>query len=194
MLICLFCLFAELAFLGKAEAQITFKRIDTTMMVGKTGFKVSTRNKEIAGNIASVRPVGFESPANQTMNIPVRGRVSGVQVDDLNNDGVADLILFIYTDSAGSHGTVWALMSDGNKSILPCAMPDPALDGKINKGYKGGDQFSMMEGTVLQKFPIFKTGDTDSLPTGGNRVVLYNVGKSETGGYKFSMVRFYDTH
>jgi hypothetical protein len=191
----LICLFAGLAFFAKAEAQITFKKIDTTMMVGKTGFKFSSRNREIANNIASVRPIGFESPANQTMNIPVRGRVSGVLVDDLNSDGVADLIMFIYTDSSARHGTVWALMSsDGNKSIVPCAMPDPALDGKINKGYKGGDQFSMMEGTVLQKFPIFKTGDTDSLPTGGSRVVLYNVGRSETGGYKFSMLRFYDTH
>jgi hypothetical protein len=194
MLICLLCLLASLVFVGKAEAQITFGKIDTTMKLGKTGFKVNSRNKEIATNIASIRPIGFESPANETMNIPVRGRVSYVQVDDLNNDGVADLIMFIYTDSAARHGTVWVLMSDGNKSILPCAMPDPALDGKINKGYKGGDQFSMMEGTVLQKFPIFKTGDTDSLATGGNRVVLYNVLKSETGGYKFSMLRFYDTH
>jgi hypothetical protein len=190
----LICLFAGLAIFRKADAQISFGKIDTTMMVGKTGFKVSSRNREIASNMASIRPIGFESPANQSMNIPVRGRVSGVQVDDLNNDGVADLIMFIYTDSAARHGTVWALMSDGNKAIVPCAMPDPALDGKINKGYKGGDQFSMMEGTVLQKFPIFKTGDTDSLPTGGNRVVLYNVGKSGTGGYKFTMLRFYDTH
>ena len=190
----LICLFAGLALFRKADGQITFGKIDTTMMVGKTGFKFSSRNREIASNMASIRPIGFESPANQSMNIPVRGRVSYVQVDDLNNDGVADLIMFIYTDSAARHGTVWALMSDGNKSIVPCAMPDPAMDGKINKGYKGGDQFSMMEGTVLQKFPIFKTGDTDSLPTGGNRVVLYNVGKAETGGYKFSMVRFYDTH
>jgi hypothetical protein len=194
MFICLICLLASLVFFGKAEAQIIFNKIDTTMKLGKTGFKVSTRNKEIATNIASIRPIGFESPANETMNIPVRGRVSYVQVDDLNSDGVADLIMFIYTDSAARHGTVWALMSDGNKSIVPCAMPDPALDGKINQGYKGGDQFSMMEGTVLQKFPVYKTGDTDSLPTGGNRVVLYNVGKSETGGYKFTMLRFYDTH
>lgn len=194
MLIFLLCMLASLVFCEKGEAQIVFNRIDTTMKLGKTGFKVNTRNKEIATNIASIRPIGFESPANETMNIPVRGRVAYVQVDDLNNDGIADLIMFIYTDSAARHGTVWALMSDGNKAIVPCAMPDPALDGKINKGYKGGDQFSMMEGTVLQKFPIFKTGDTDSLPTGGNRVVLYTVGRSETGGYKFSMLRFYDTH
>jgi hypothetical protein len=190
----LICLFAGLVFFTKADAQIEFKRIDTTMMVGKTGFKFNSRNKEIANNIASVRPIGFESPANQTMNIPVRGRVSGVLVDDLNNDGVADLVMFIYNDSAAKHGTVLALMSEGNKSILPCTLQDPALDGKISSGYKGGDQFSMMEGTLLDKFPVFKAGDKDSLPTGGNRVVQYKVGRNESGGYKFSILRFYDTH
>src|SRR5580698_2801259 len=117
----LICLFAGLAFLRQADAQITFRKIDTTMMVGKTGFKFSSRNKEIANNIASVRPIGFESPANETMNIPVRGRVSGVLVDDLNNDGIADLVMFIYSDSAARHGFVLALMSEGNKSILPCS-------------------------------------------------------------------------
>ena len=185
---------AGLCFFEKANAQIVFNKIDTTMKVGKTGFRVNSRNKEISTNTASIRPIGFESPANESMNIPVRGRIANVQVDDLNSDGVADLVLFIYTDSAARHGTVWALMSDGNKSIVPCAMPDPALDGKINAGYKGGDQFSMMEGTVLQKFPIFKTGDKDSLPTGGYRVVQYRVGKAEAGGYKFSILRSYDTH
>jgi hypothetical protein len=190
----LFCLLAGLAFLGKAGAQITFRKIDTTMKVGSTGFKVSSRNKDIGTNVASIRPIGFESPANEAMNVPVRGRISYVQVDDLNNDGIADLILFIYNDSAAKHGTVLVLMSDGNKSILPCALPDPALEGKINTGYKGGDQFSMMEGTVLEKFPVFKAGDKDSLPTGGNRVVQYRVGRNESGGYKFSILRSYDTH
>jgi hypothetical protein len=195
MLLCLCCSLTGLAFFGKADAQITFGKIDTTMKLGKTGFKVNTRNKEIATNIASVRPIGFESPANETMNIPVRGRVSAVFVDDLNNDGIADLIMFIYNDSAARHGTVLALLSsDGNKSLLPCTLQDPAMDGKINNGYKGGDQFSMMEGTLLDKFPLYKAGDKDSIPTGGNRVVLYTVGRNEQGGYKFSMLRFYDTH
>jgi hypothetical protein len=179
--------------LAVADAQITFSKIDTTMKVGKTGFKVNSRNKEIGSNMASIRPIGYESPANETMNIPVRGRVSYVQVDDLNNDGVADLVMVIYTDSAAKHGTVLVLMSDGTKSILPCTLPDAALDGKINTGYKGSDQFSMMEGTLLQKFPVFKPGDKDTA-TGGNRVVQYNFARTEAGGYKFSILRYYDTH
>jgi hypothetical protein len=188
-------LLAGLCFFGKIHAQqVTFEKIDTTMKIGKYGYKVSCRNKDIKANQLSIRPLGFESPANEGMNMPVRGRVSAAMVDDLNSDGLADLILFIYTDSAASHGTVYVMVSQDSKTIMPAGLPDPALDGKINTGYKGHDSFSMLEGTILLRFPIFKSGDKDDAPTGGIRTVQYSISKGESGGYKFNIIRFYDTH
>jgi hypothetical protein len=188
-------LLAGLSLFGKIHAQeVTFEKIDTTMKIGKYGFKVSCRNKEIKSNMLSIRPIGYESPASESMNMPVRGRLSAAMVDDLNGDGLADLILFIYTDSAAIHGTVYAMISVDEKNLMPTGLSDPALDGKINTGYKGHDVFSMLEGTVLLKFPIFKTGDADNKPTGGTRTVQYNITKGESGSYKFNIIRFYDTH
>jgi hypothetical protein len=178
--------------LRAVRAQVEFEKIDTTMKVGKTGFRVSCRNKEIRENQMSIRPMGFESTANQPMSFPVRGRISRAMVDDLNGDGVADLILFIYTDSAAIHGTVLAFISDGTKTVVPAGLPDVALDGKLNGGYKGHDQFSMLEGTLLQRFPIYKPDDKEG-PTGGNRVVQYQLSKIESGGYKFAVLRSFDT-
>jgi len=186
-------LLAGLICLRAADAQVTFEKIDTTMKIGKTGFRLNCRNKEIAQNQLSIRPIGFESPANENLNFPVRGRVSKAMVDDLNQDGVADLILFIYSDSAAIHGTVLAFISEGNKSIVPAGLPDVALDGKLSPGYKGHDQFSMLEGTLLQRFPVFKPGDADA-PTGGNRTVQYQLNKVDGGGYKFAVLRSFDTH
>lgn len=188
----LILLLAGVFCLGAVRAQIAFGKIDTTMTVGKTGYRVNCRNKEIKENQMAIRPIGFESPANQNMNFPVRGRISKALVDDLNGDGVADLILFIYTDSAAIHGTVLAFISDGTKSIVPAGLPDLQLDGKLNSGYKGHDQFSMLEGTLLQKFPVYKPEDKD-VPTGGNRVVQYQLSKVENG-YKFAVMRSFDTH
>ncbi|HVS97500.1 MAG TPA: hypothetical protein VHE54_13495 [Puia sp.] len=184
---------AGLICLRAADAQVSFEKIDTTMKIAKTGYRLNCRNKDIAQNQLSIRPIGFESPANENMNFPVRGRIAKAMVDDLNQDGVADLILFIYSDSAAIHGTVLAFISDGTKSIVPAGLPDVALDGKLNTGYKGHDHFSMLEGTLLQRFPIFKPADKDT-PTGGSRVIQYQLSKVEGGGYKFAVLRSYDTH
>jgi hypothetical protein len=187
-------LLGSICFLGKANAQVSFQKIDTTMKIGKYGFHVTSRNKDVKSNQLSIRPIGYESPANQSMTYPLRGRVSAVQVDDLNNDGLADLILFIYSDSAAIHGTVMAIISDGDKSLLPCPLSDPAMDGKINSGYRGHDTFVLLEGTVLLRFPVYKTDDKDDNPTGGTRTVQYNVVKGESGAYKFNLLRAYDSH
>ncbi len=67
------------------------------------------------------------------------------------------------------------------------------LDGKVNTGYKGHDQFSRMGSYLQQKFPIYKAGDDKDKPTGGTRVLLYQLVRKEEGGFKFNRVRFYDT-
>ena len=175
-----------------AGAQVVLEKVDSTLKIGKVGYRVECRNKKYDKNELTVRPVGFESAARE-MNFYINGRVAKAQIDDLNSDGYPDLVLYIYSDSNAIYGTVYAFLSEANKSITPAVLPDVMLDGKVNIGYKGHDQFSLMEGYLLQKFPIYVTGDDKDKPTGGTRVLLYQLGKNETGGFKFNRVRTYDT-
>ncbi len=126
------------------------------------------------------------------MTFMERGRVSLAQIDDLNRDGFPDLILYIFSDSNALFGTVYAFISEANKSFTACVLPDAMLDGKINMGYKGHDQFSLMEGFLMQRFPIYKPGDEKDKPSGGTRVLLYQLAKVENG-FKFDRVRAYET-
>ena len=171
---------------------VIFPKIDSTLKIGKAGYRVDCRNKSVTQNPLSVKPVGFESGARD-VSFTLRGRVASAQVDDLNRDGYPDLILFIYSDSNATSGTVYGFISEANKEIVPCVLPDAAMNSKISTGYKGHDQFSLMEGTLLQRFPIYNKDDSKDKPTGGNRVVLYQLVKGEKGSNKFSMIRFYDT-
>ncbi len=179
-------------FLSKVDAQVIFNKVDTTMKIGKAGYKVSCRNRSIKENQLQIRPIGFDADVKE-MNFPIAGRLASTMVDDLNGDGWPDLMLFIYTDSSAQHGMAFALVSEGNKSVSPVRLGDAAMDGKINKGYKGGDEYSMMEGTLLLKFPIYKDGDAADKPTGGHRVVMYKLARSGEAGYKFDIIRTYET-
>lgn len=182
------CLFLSVT----VNAQVMFPRIDSTMKIGKAGYRVDCRNKSIASNQLTIKPVGFESGARD-ISFTIKGRVASAQIDDLNRDGYPDLLITIFVDSNATSGTAYAFVSDGNKEIVPCVLPDPAMNSKISSGYKGHDQFTLMEGTLLHKFPIFNPKDEKDKPTGGNRVVMYQLAKAENGGYKFSMIKSYDT-
>ncbi|MBS1664330.1 MAG: hypothetical protein JST68_25010 [Bacteroidetes bacterium] len=179
-------------FLVKAHAQITFNKVDTTMKIGKAGYRVDCRNKSTTQNPISIKPVGFESGARD-ISFTLKGRVSGVQIDDLNRDSYPDLIVYVYTDSSAIFGTVYCFISDGNKEIAACVLPDITIDPKVNKGYKGHDQLSLMEGTLLRRFPIYNTGDADDKPGGGTRTLMYQLAKGESGMYKFNLLRSFDT-
>ena len=188
-----FLLVLGLFVLGMVRAQTVINKVDTTVKMGKAGYKVNCKNKGLTENMLSIRPVGFESTAHE-MNFLLKGRVFQTQIDDLNGDGYPDLVLFIYTDTSATIGTVYAFLSDANKDITPCLLPDVMLNGKVNTGYKGHDKFSLLEGNLLQKFPIYKQGDSKDHPTGGTRVLLYQLVKNagENGGFKFDLIRYYD--
>ncbi len=193
----LILLLAGLLFVTAADAQMSFNKMDSTLKVGKVGYRVECKNKNSDVNQLTVRPIGFDGSARE-LNFPLRGRVLKAELDDLNSDGYPDLVLYIYTDSAAVFETVYAFLSQANKSVTGCVLPDAMMDGKINTGYKGHDQFILMEGYLLQKFPIYKPGDDKDKPTGGTRVVLYQLAKTDNGDngatYHFNLVRTYDTH
>jgi hypothetical protein len=169
-----------------------FRKIDTTLKIGKVGYHVKCFNKSAEKNELSVKPEGFDNSARE-MDFFIKGRLAKVEIDDLNNDGYPDLVVYLYTGDEGVIGMVYAFMSVENKSISPAVLPDVMLDGKIKEGYKGHDQFSLLEGMLMQKFPIYKSGDDKDKPTGGTRVIQYQITGSGDTGYRFKMVRFYET-
>ncbi len=169
-----------------------FRKIDTSLKIGKVGYHIRCFNKTLDKNELAVKPEGFDNTA-RPLDFFVKGRIAKVEIDDLNNDGYPDLIVYLYTGDEGVIGMVYAFMSVENKSITATALPDVQLDGKIKEGYKGHDQFSLLEGMLMQKFPIYKPGDDKDKPTGGTRVIQYQITGSGDAGYKFKMVRFYET-
>jgi hypothetical protein len=189
----LITLFAGLLFFGSVSAQVPLAKFDSTLKIGKTGYRVDCKNKKYDENQLTVRPIGFDGGAREVSFI-IRGRVAKAEIDDLNSDGYPDLVVYIYNDSNAVFGSVFAFISEANKSISPLVLPDPMMDGKINEGYKGHDQFSLMQGYLMEKFPIYKAGDDKDKPTGGTRVLLYQLAKKDGGGYKFDQVRHYDSH
>ena len=171
------------------------RKIDTTLMIGKAGYKVSCNNKMPDKNSVMLKPIGFEAGARD-INFYVKGKIMRAEIEDFNNDGFPDIVIFatggeVVTDYVNVVN-VYAIASAENKSFTPIYFPDILDDPKLRIGYKGHDEFSLMEGTLLRKFPVYNVGDSTNNPTGGKRIVQYKCFPVEGGGaYKFKVLTTY---
>jgi hypothetical protein len=89
---------------------------------------------------------------------------------------------------------VVGISSDANTSVKPILFPDIIDDPKLRDGYKGYDQFMLMEGQLIRRFPLYTTDSTTQVitPTGKMRQVMYTIRPGERGSLKFFVQRSYD--
>lgn len=168
------------------------RRFDTTMKLGKAGYKVFTLNKSPETNSLTISPVGFDKEAREA-NLQIKGRVIRAEVDDLNNDGFPELVIYVLNPGKQEKSSVFGVSSEKNQALVPIYFPDVYDDQKIRVGYNGHDQYSLMEGTLIRRFPLYNTTDTANItPTGMIRQVQYRVIPGERGELKFKVVRTYD--
>lgn len=113
------------------------------------------------------RPIG---PIRQE----ILGSVSGVEVADLDANGLPELYVFVTSAGSGSYGSlVGYAVNRGSTSITPINLPE--LSGKAAQGYQGHDSFAMVERTLARRFPIYRPGDTNAKPSGGIRQISYQL-------------------
>lgn len=185
----LVCSFGMIGFLN---AQGSFRRIDTTMKVGKVGYRLTCSNKNPEKNTASISPVGFDKNVRE-FSFEIKGRVSRAEVDDVNRDGYPDLVFYIYTNDSIPRGSVVAISSEKNESVAPIFLPDIYDDPKLRVGYKGNDEYFLMEGMLIRRFPVYPAEGTPAVTTGGTlmRQIQYIVVPGERGS-KFKPARSYE--
>lgn len=150
----------------------------------KTAFKKTVSYKTIrfeitkSGDTLTIQPSGFESDNTKVIKT-IEGTVSNIEVDDINTDGSPELMIYITSSGSGSYGTAIGFSGNNNKSMSEITIPRMVDNPKANKGYMGHDEFALVEGTLVQRFPIYKEGDTNSKPTGGMRQIQYKLKNGE---------------
>ena len=150
----------------------------------KTALKKTVSYKSISfditksGDTLTIQPSGFESD-NTKVSKTIDGTVTNVEVDDVNADGSPELMIYITSAASGSYGTAIGFSGNNNKSMSEITIPRIVDNPKTNKGYMGHDEFALVEGTLVQRFPIYKEGDTNSKPTGGTRQIQYKLKNGE---------------
>lgn len=185
--------FFSIALLLVTNAVIAQKlRFDTTVKIGKVGYRLVSQNKNLQKNQLSISLIGFDTNGNSDIDWPIKGRVVGSEIDDLNRDGYPDVLVYIRTDEVKHNIQVMALASEENKRLAPIILPDIMEDAKLRQGYDGRDTFRLMNGLLLRKFPITIKEENSSRVFTTVRHIYYTVVKGEGRGWLFKVMRNYD--
>ena len=160
------------------QNQIDKTKFSKVLNLQDVGFNVSSIEKD-GINTLTVFTFGLkEREYNETFKIDGE-EVIDAEVEDLNSDGSPELFVYTQSVGSGSYGNVYAFSVNNKKSMSEVYFQPTAENSKINKGYMGHDEFSLVENTLGQRFPIYKEGDTNAEPTGGTRQVSYKLVEGE---------------
>jgi hypothetical protein len=117
-----------------------------------------------------VEPSGL-SVDNAVQERPITGRVESAVVADLNRDGSPELYVMVRGDSPRSEGSLVAFSANRRKSLSDIAVPALEDTPGAATGYRGHDRFSVAQGVVVRRFPVYRDGAPDDRPRGHRRIV-----------------------
>ncbi len=150
---------------------------DRTLKLQGISFRVQAANEGSLGQVR-ITPTGLVLD-NTPVVREVDGHVVGAEVADLNTDGSPEIYVYVQSVGSGSAGSLVAVSANARKSLSDIALPALEAQPGATRGYQGHDDFAVVEGTLVRRFPIYREGDANAAPTGGVRQLQYKLVKGE---------------
>jgi hypothetical protein len=152
---------------------------DQTFVFQGVSFRVSSPNN------SSLSPVRIEAigPAleQSILEFEADGVIVGAEVADLDANGSPELYIYTASAGSGSYGGLIAIAVNSGKSLSDVYLPPLTGEDVATFGYMGHDQFAVVENTLVRRFPVYESGDTNANPTGGTVQLQYKLEAGEAG-------------
>jgi hypothetical protein len=139
-------------------------------------FNVVSANAAVS-NTVTVSTTGLETD-NSAWSQEVDGIVTGAEVADLNVDGSPEVYVYVRSTGADAKGSVVAYVANNRKSLSIAFMAPLSETPGAADGYRGQDEFAILEGVLGRRFPIHDEAGT---PTGRMRQLQYTLNAGEAG-------------
>ena len=131
-------------------------------------------------NTMKVSATGAEL-TGQSFDHEIDGSAYRAEMADLDANGWPELYVYISSAGSGSYGSLVAYAVNNGKSATPIYLRPITDDTAASAGYMGHDEFAVVENRLVQRFPVYEQGDTNSSPTGGTRQLQYKLVPGEAG-------------
>jgi hypothetical protein len=148
-----------------------------TLTLQTISFEIKTTGEGAIRKL-TIQPKGLEID-NRIIEIELDGQVIDAEIEDLNSDGFPEILIYTISAGSGSYGNVIGYSINNGKSISQIYFPELSENKEASKGYMGHDEFAIVETSLVRRFPIYKSEDSNSNPTGGTRQIAYTLKNGE---------------
>jgi hypothetical protein len=150
-------------------------RTDKTFVVNEERISASLNKTSIETN-------GF-TEKNDIFRLGETDPIYDIIISDLDKNGFDELFIITRSVGTGSYGTIYGFSSNKDRSVSSIIIPeisqsDLAEDAIFN-GYMGHDSIYVSNYRLFRKFPVYKDGDENCCPTGGDRTIQYKLKHGE---------------
>jgi hypothetical protein len=128
----------------------------------------------------TITPSGLEID-NSPMTQEIDGTVTGAEVADLNVDQSPEIYVYVRSAGPDARGRVVAYAANRRKSLSQVYLPPVTENAKAANGYKGHDDFAVVENTFVQRFPVYTDTAANATSTKGTRQLQYKLKPGEAG-------------
>jgi hypothetical protein len=165
--------------LSPAPASASDAPFEQTFSLQGISFKVSATNQGSLNQLKIV-PSGLAID-NTPIEREIDGSVTAAEVADINADGSPEIYVYVTSAGSGSYASLVAYSANQNKSLSEIHLPALADNPTLGKGFMGHDELRTVEGVLVQRFPLYREGDSNARPTGGTRQIQYKLAPGEAG-------------
>lgn len=131
----------------------------------------------VTRSTVTIKPKGL-TLSNKPVKKEMDGLFTRAEMADLDADGEPEIYVFMKSAETGDKASAFAAASDQGRRIVEVPVPDLASDAKNNVGYRGSDEFAIVEKVLARRFPLH---DASGEPTGTMRQMQYKLVKGASG-------------
>lgn len=153
--------------------------LKTTLALQGIRFTLASANQGSVNTLV-VTPAGL-SKDNRPQRQQIDGTVSSAELADLDGDGSPELYVGVTSAGSSSAGSLlgWSVNQRKSLSSVFLSPMDPASPQA--QGHQGHDSFSVEGKRLVRRFPVYRPGDAQATPTGGQRALSYRLQAGEAG-------------